>query len=180
MQLTYPNARIVDQTDNYHGTLVPDPYRWLEAVDSPETLEWIRQQNELTFSILEKIPARQKIKKRLTELWDFAKAWAPYKKGKWYFQQRNSGLQNQNVLYIMGTPKGERHVLLDPNTVSEDGTVALTSFDISKDGNWLAYAISASGSDWLTWHVRDVETGNDLEDVIEWSKFSNAAWMPDG
>ncbi|HEY5728814.1 MAG TPA: prolyl oligopeptidase family serine peptidase [Anaerolineales bacterium] len=180
MKPTYPHARTVDQTDDYHGTPVADPYRWLEDVDSPETLEWVKQQNKLTFSILEKIPQRESIKKRMTELWDFAKAWAPYKKGKWYFQERNSGLQNQNVLFVMKSLTSEPRVLLDPNTLSEDGTVALTSFAFSKDGDWLAYATSASGSDWLTWRVRSVETGNDLDDVIEWSKFSEAAWLPDG
>ena len=179
MKLTYPNTHTVDQADDYHGTLVPDPYRWLEDVDSPETLEWIKQQNELTFSILEMIPARPKIKNRLTELWNFSKAWAPHKKGKRYFQSRNSGLQNQNVLYVSESLNSEPHLLLDPNTLSEDGTVALTNFAISNDGTWLAYATSASGSDWLTWRIRNVETGHDLEEVIEWSKFCNAAWMPD-
>jgi prolyl oligopeptidase len=180
MKLTYPNTRTVEQIDNYHGILVPDPYRWLEDVDSPETLEWVRQQNELTFSFIERIPGRLNIKQRLTELWDFSKAWAPYKKGKWYFQERNSGLQNQNVLYVRGALTEEPRVLLDPNTLSEDGTVALTSFAISQDGEWLAYATSASGSDWLTWHIRSVETGHDLDEVINWSKFSTAAWMTDG
>lgn len=179
MKINYPKSRTIEQTDDYHGTLVPDPYRWLEDVDSAETLEWIRQQNELTASILERIPARQTIKDRLTELWNFSKAWAPYKKGKWYFQQRNSGLQNQNVLYVFESLTSEPRILLDPNALSEDGTVALTSFAISEDGNWLAYATSASGSDWKTWHVRNTETGRDLDDVIEWSKFSTAAWMPD-
>ena len=179
MKLTYPNTHTVDQVDDYHSTLVPDPYRWLEDVDSPETLEWIKRQNELTFSVLEKIPAHPKIKDRLTELWNFSKAWAPHKKGKWYFQSRNSGLQNQNVLYVSESLNSEPRLLLDPNTLSEDGTIALTNFAISNDGNWLAYATSASGSDWLTWHIRNVETGHDLDEVIEWSKFCNAAWMPD-
>lgn len=179
MKPVYPHTRTVEQVDNYHGTLVPDPYRWLEDVDSAETLEWIQHQNELTFSMLEKIPARQNIRNRLTELWDFSKAWAPHKKGKWYFQERNSGLQNQNVLYVMESLKSKARVLLDPNTLSEDGTVALTRYAISKDGNWLAYATSASGSDWLTWRIRNVETSRDLDEVIEWSKFSNAAWAPD-
>ncbi len=180
MNLTYPNTRTVEQIDDYHGTLIADPYRWLEDTDSPETLEWIKQQNELTFSFLEKIPGREAIKKRMTELWDYSKALAPYKKGNRYFQERNSGLQNQNVLYVMEALNTMPRVLLDPNTLSEDGTVALSSFEISKDGNWLAYATSASGSDWLTWRVRNVETGEDLEDVIQWSKFCEAAWAPDG
>ena len=180
MKPNYPYARTVDQVDVYHDTLVADPYRWLEDVDSPETLDWIQKQNELTRSILKQIPQRESIKKRITELWDYEKALAPYKKGKWYFQERNSGLQNQNVLYVMELLNSEPRVLLDPNSLSEDGTVALSSFSISKDGNWLAYATSASGSDWIVWRVRSVETGVDLEDVIEWSKFSDAAWSPDG
>jgi prolyl oligopeptidase len=180
MKIRYPSARTVEHTDDYHGTPVPDPYRWLEDVDSLETLEWIRQQNELTRSILEQVPAREQIKRRLTELWDFSKAWALHKKGKWYFQERNSGLQNQNVLYVSEALHAEPRLLLDPNTLSEDGTVALTSFSISKDGNWLAYATSASGSDWLRWRIRNVENCDDLEDVIEWSKFSNPDWLPDG
>ena len=180
MKLSYPTTRTVKQVDSYHGTLIADPYRWLEDVDSPETLEWIRLQNDLTFSILKDIPARDKINSRLTELWNFSKAWAPYKKGKWYFQQRNSGLQNQNVLYVMETLRSEPRLLLDPNTFSEDGTVALTGLAITKYGNRIAYATSSSGSDWKTWHVRDVESGQDLEDVVEWSKFCTAAWKSDG
>jgi prolyl oligopeptidase len=179
VRLVYPITRAVEQTDNYHGTLVSDPYRWLEDVDSPETLEWIKQQNELTFSVLENLLGREIIKKRLTELWDFSKAWAPKKKGNRYFQERNSGLQNQNVLNVMESLDAEPRLLLDPNTLSADGTVALTSFAISEDGHWLAYATSASGSDWLIWHIRSVESGKDLDEVIEWSKFSNAAWLPD-
>lgn len=180
MKYKYPQAKTVDQTDDYHGTIVPDPYRWMEDVDAPETLEWIRQQNELTQAYLAQVPAREKINKRLTELWDFAKAGAPNKRGGYYFQERNSGLQNQSVLYVKSSLSAEARVLLDPNTLSEDGTVALTSYSISKDGRRLAYATSASGSDWLTWHIRDVETGTDLPEKIEWSKFSGAAWLPDG
>lgn len=180
MKYKYPQAKTVDQTDDYHGTIVPDPYRWMEDVDAPETLEWIRQQNELTQAYLAQVPARDKINKRLTELWDFAKAGAPNKRGGNYFQERNSGLQNQSVLYVKSSLSAEARVLLDPNTLSEDGTVALTSYSISKDGRRLAYATSASGSDWLTWHIRDVETGADLPEKIEWSKFSGAAWLPDG
>jgi len=180
VKINYPNTHTVDQIDDYHGTLVADPYRWLEEVDSPETLEWKQKQNELTQSIIREIPKRESIKKRITELWDYSKGLAPYKKGKWYFQERNSGLQNQNVLYVMKSLKSEPRVLLDPNTLSEDGTVALYSISISRDGNWLAYATSADGSDWTTWRIRNVETGQDLDDVIEWGKFSEAEWIPDG
>lgn len=178
-KLNYPPTRQVDQVDDYHGTLVADPYRWLEEVDSPAALEWIAAQNELTFSFLEGIPARQKIRARLTELWDYPRASAPLQRGGRYFQLRNTGLQNQDVLYFMETLADAGRLLLDPNTLSPDGTVALTSWEASKDGRLLAYATSASGSDWLTWRVRQVDTGEDLSDLIEWSKFSSAAWLPD-
>ena len=178
-QIKYPETRKSDQVDNYHGTLVPDPYRWLEDVDSPETLEWVRQQNELTFSYLERIPARQKLQNRLKELWDYPKATAPFKRGGRYFQFRNSGLQNQNVLFVMDELVAEPRLLLDPNTLSEDGTVALNTYEVSEDGCWLAYALSSSGSDWQTWHIRNVETGEDLQELLEWSKFSGAAWRKD-
>jgi len=179
-RLVYPDTRTVDQVDDYHGTLVADPYRWLEDTDSPETRAWIEQQNAVTFSFLESIPARDAIRKRLTALWDFPKAWAPLKRGERYFQLRNSGLQNQDVLHVLDALDAEARVLLDPNTLSSDGTVAMTNWSVSEDGRRLAYAISASGSDWLTWRVRDVDSGEDLPDVIEWSKFSDAAWLPDG
>ncbi|MBN1139836.1 MAG: S9 family peptidase [Anaerolineae bacterium] len=176
----YPHTHTVDQNDDYHGTLVADPYRWLEETDSPQTRDWIEAQNALTFDFLARIPARDGIRRRLTELWDYAKASAPVERGGRYFQLRNTGLQNQDVLYVMDAPDGEARVLLDPNTLSADGTVALTGWSPSDDGRWLAYATSASGSDWLTWRVRDVTTGQDLSDLIEWSKFSGAAWRKDG
>jgi len=179
LKLAYPQTPTVDQTDDYHGTLVPDPYRWLEDTDSPETREWIKAQNELTFSFLENIPARARIRQRLTELWDYPRRQAPLKRGGRYFQLRNTGLQNQDVLYVMEALDAGPRVLLDPNALSEDGTVALVNWEVSKDGRLLAYAVSASGSDWLTWRVRDVTTGVDLPDVIEWSKFSGASWLPD-
>jgi prolyl oligopeptidase len=180
-KITYPYTKTVDQVDNYHGTPVADPYRWLEDTDSTETHAWIEAQNKLTFSFLDSIPERDAIRKRLTDLWDFPKAWAPLKRGGLYFQLHNTGLQNQDVLYVMQRldEKAPR-LLLDPNTLSEDGTVALSSWTVSDDGRWLAYATSASGSDWLTWRVRSVETGEDLPDTIEWSKFSGSAWLPDG
>jgi prolyl oligopeptidase len=178
-KLIYPLTRTVDQVDDYHGTRVADPYRWLEDVDAPETLEWIRQQNELTFSFLESIPARVKIQQRLTEIWDYPKASAPHKRGGRYFQLRNSGLQNQDVLYTLASLDAQPRMLIDPNILTADGTLALNSWSVSKDGRWLAYAISASGSDWQTWHVRDVDTGEDLPEVLKWSKFSGAAWRCD-
>jgi prolyl oligopeptidase len=178
MSFTYPPTKTIDQVDDYHGTPIPDPYRWLEDVDSPETLDWIRSQNELTFGFLDQLPARQRLRQRLTELWDFPKAQAPVKRAGRYFMFRNSGLQNQDVLFVLDALDAEPRALLDPNTFSNDGTVALNSWEASPDGSWLAYATSASGSDWQTWHIRSVETGADLPDTIEWSKFSGAAWMP--
>ncbi len=178
-KIKYPPTRTSDQVDDYHGTPVTDPYRWLEDTDSPETRAWIEAQNEVTFAYLERIPERDSIRERLTELWDYAKAWAPVKRGGRYFQLRNSGLQNQDVLYVLESLDAEPRELLDPNGLSEDGTVALTRWEPSPDGRWLAYATSAAGSDWLTWRVREVDTGRDLPDVVEWSKFSGAAWSAD-
>jgi prolyl oligopeptidase len=179
-QLNYPPTTTEDQIDDYHGTPVSDPYRWLEDTESPKTKAWIEAQNAVTFGFLESIPAREEIRERVTELWDFPKASAPVRKGDRYFQLQNTGLQNQDVLIIKEGFDSKARVLLDPNLLSEDGTVALNTWAVSKDGNWLAYAISASGSDWLTWRVRDVSTGEDLLDEIQWSKFSGAAWMIDG
>ena len=180
MAFIYPETKRVPHSDDYHGTQIQDPYRWLEkSAHTPEVRAWIEAQNALTFDYLENIPAREKIVKRLTELWDYPKNSAPFKKGGRYFQFRNSGLQNQNVLYVMDALDAEGRVLLDPNTLSEDGTAALNTTSLSKDGRYLAYAVSQSGSDWVTWHVRDVDTGEDLEDRLEWSRFSTAAWLPD-
>jgi prolyl oligopeptidase len=177
-QITYPNSNRGNQIHIYHGTPIPDPYEWLEDCDSPDTKTWIEAQNALTFAYLEKIPARQKIQRRLTELWNYPRAQAPHKRGGRYFQLRNSGLQNQDVLFVLETLDGEAHTLLDPNTLSSDGTIALTSWSISPDGHWLAYATSSSGSDWLEWRVRDVDSGEDLPDILRWSKFSDAEWLP--
>ena len=176
--LQYPNTPTVDQVDDYHGTLVSDPYRWLEDANTPETKAWIESQNRLTQSFLKDIPSKERIRKRLTTLWDYPRALAPQKVGGKYFQLRNTGLQNQDVLYWMDSLDSEKHVLLDPNVLSEDGTIALTNWEVSKDGNFLAYAANASGSDWQIWRVRDVRTGKDLPDKLIWSKFSNIAWLP--
>jgi prolyl oligopeptidase len=178
-KLTYPKAPTGIQVDNYHGTQVPDPYRWLEDVDSPETIAWVEAQNKLTFGYLGQIPARDRIRKRLTSLWDFNRAMTIYHRGNKYFQFRNSGLQNQDVFYVMDSPTATGKVLLDPNTISKDGTAALNTWSVSEDGNWLAYAISMSGSDWVEWRVRNVTNEEDLPETLEWSKFSGAAWAHD-
>jgi prolyl oligopeptidase len=177
--MIYPETRKEDVIENYHGIEVHDPYRWLENVDSPDTLDWVKRQNELTFGFLSGIPARERIRKRLTELWDFPKAYTPHHRGHRYFQLRNSGLQNQDVLFVFDALDEEPRILLDPNTLAEDGTAALSAWSVSKDGNWLAYAVSRSGSDWKVWHIRNVTTGEDLPEILEWSKFSGAAWAAD-
>ncbi|MFN6517546.1 MAG: prolyl oligopeptidase family serine peptidase [Nostoc sp. CreGUA01] len=177
--LTYPSSHKSNQIDNYHGTVVTDPYRWLENPDSPETRAWIESQNQVTFGYLSEIPAREKIKQRLTQLWDYEKYSIPFKEGEQYFYFKNDGLQNQSVLYTLKSLDAEPRVLLDPNKLSEDGTVALSGLSISEDGKLLAYGISTSGSDWQEWKVRDVETGEDLQDRLQWIKFSGASWTHD-
>ena len=176
---TYPPSRKSDQVDNYHSIQVADPYRWLEDPDSEETKAWVEAQNQVTFGYLQEIPAREKIKQRLTKLWDYEKYSIPFKEGDRYFYFKNDGLQNQSVLYTLKTLDAEPLVLLDPNKLSEDGTVALSGLSISEDGKLLAYGLSTSGSDWQEWKVRDVETGKDLEDHLKWIKFSGASWTHD-
>ncbi len=176
----YPQARRSDQADDYHGTVVADPYRWLEDPDSPETRAWIEAENALTFGFLEQIPARAAIQQRLTRLWDFERYGTPSLQGGRYFYGRNDGLQNQGVLYVAETLDAAPRVLLDPNTLSADGTVALAGSAVSEDGNYLAYGLAAAGSDWTEWHVRDVQTGADRADHLRWVKFSGASWAKDG
>ncbi len=177
--LKYPETQQVNQIDTYHGVEVADPYRWLEDPDSAETKAWVEAQNQVTFSYLGQIPQRKKIKQRLTQLWDYEKYGIPFKRGDRYFYYKNDGLQNQSVLYVLNSLDDEPRVLIDPNLLSEDGTVSLSGVAISKDGNLMAYALSYSGSDWKEWHVRDIETGEDLPDIIKWSKFSGASWTHD-
>jgi prolyl oligopeptidase len=174
--LPYPETRRDDTAGVLHGETVADPYRWLEDTWSAETAEWVKLQNELTDSVLSAIPVREQLRARLTEVWDFPRFGVPFEHGGRWFQSRNSGLQPQAVLYVMSSPIDEGRVLLDPNTLSSDGTVALSTWAVSHDGRLFAYATSASGSDWVTWRIRDIETGDDLDDVIEWSKFSDAAF----
>jgi len=177
---TYPASPKGNQVDHYHGVSVPDPYRWLENPDSPETRAWIEAQNQLTAEFLNQIPARDRLQQRLTKLWDFEKYGIPFKQGDRYFYFKNDGLQNQSVLYTLNSLTDQPSVLLDPNTLSPDGTVALSGISISEDGNLLAYGLSTSGSDWQEWKVRDVATNADLSDHVKWVKFSGASWTHDG
>jgi prolyl oligopeptidase len=181
-RIHYPETRRGDQVDDYHGTKVADPFRWLEedVRKSDEVRAWVEAQNKITFAYLRSIPERLAIRRRLTELWNFVKYTPPSKAGGRYFFQRNDGLQNQFVLYVLDRLGGEPRVLLDPNKLSKDGTVALSGTTVSKDGKYLAYGLAEAGSDWHTWHVRNVATAKDLPDQIRWIKWSPAAWTADG
>ncbi|HEU5117849.1 MAG TPA: S9 family peptidase, partial [Isosphaeraceae bacterium] len=178
--LNYPQARRGDVVENYHGTRVADPYRWLEDIDSAETRAWVEAENRVTDTYLESIPERSKIKDRLTKLWDYEKYGIPDQEGGRYFYTYNTGLQNQSVLFTTKSLGGDARELLDPNTLSKDGTVALSGLSITEDGSKMAYALADAGSDWMKWKVRNVETGEDTPDEILWSKFSGAEWTPDG
>ena len=178
--LTYPVSKKTDQLDNYHGTNVADPYRWLEDANSAETKSWVDAQNKVTQAYLAQIPQREAIRQRLTQLWNYERYSVPEKEGGRYFYTRNDGLQNQSVLYTLKKLGDTPRVLLDPNTLAADGTVALAGAEVSPDGKLLAYSIAASGSDWNEIKVRGIETGKDLEDHIKWVKFSSTAWTKDG
>lgn len=177
--LEYPRTRKSDVQDNYHGTVVKDPYRWLEDPDSEETQAWVAAQNELTRSYLDATPAREKIEERLRALWDYPKFTPPKQRGGRYFYQKNEGMQNQPVLYYRESLDGAPKELVDPNELSPDGTVALINFSPSEDGALLAYSLSESGSDWQEIHILDVESGEKYEEVIRWVKFTNVAWTHD-
>ena len=176
----YPKAHTVDQVDVYFGTSVHDPYRWMEQVDSPEVKTWVDAENALTQRYLQQVPSRQAMHDRLIQLTNFERYTTPERNGTRYFYSHNSGLQNQAVLYWQEGLSGEPHVLLDPNIMSTDGTVAISGVSITHDGKLLAYSIAEAGSDWVQWHIRDVATGKDLPDLIQWSKFSGASWLKDG
>ncbi|MBK8979813.1 MAG: S9 family peptidase [Planctomycetes bacterium] len=178
MRPSYPTTKKVDQVDAHWGVQVPDPYRWLEqdVRESPEVRDWVRRENDVTFAYLKKLPGRERIERRLTELWNYARRSAPSRVGEHWVCSRNDGLQNHSVVYVSDTPDGEARVLFDPNTWSEDGTVALGGMSFSRDGRYCAYGIQDGGSDWRTWRVRDVATGTDLPDVLEHLKFTSPSW----
>lgn len=174
----YPVATKGSQVDDYHGVKISDPYRWLEDPDSPQTKAWVEAENRVTFGYLEAIPERTAIRNRLTQMWNYPRFGAPSKSGGRYFQFQNTGLQNQSVLFVR-YGNGAWRVLLDPNTLSADGTVALNVSEPSPDGHFLAYATTASGSDWQEIRVRSVDTGRDLADQLKWVKFSGISWTKD-
>ena len=175
----YPESPKIGQVDVYHNTKVADPYRWLEDPDSAQTRQWIQAQNKITSAYLESVPLRQSIHQRLTELWNYEKYGVPFKKGSRYFFSKNDGLQNQSVVYTLDKLDSQPRILIDPNTFSTDGTVALTNYKVSENGQWVAYGLSSGGSDWQEWRVRNVQTGQDLKDQLKWIKFSTPAWTHD-
>ncbi len=179
--LDVPDTKTVDTVDTYHGTSVPDPYRWLEDFNGDAVQEWVKRQNEVTFEYLEQIPERERIGERLHELWDYPKYGLPQREGGRLYHSENSGLQNHAVTYVRPVEgDAEPRVLFNPNEWSEDGTVSLSAFAPGPNGDYVAYGRSEDGSDWITLHVRDVSTGEDLEETIPWVKFSNPTWTPDG
>jgi prolyl oligopeptidase len=177
--LAYPETRRMDHVDVYHGQRIADPYRWFEHEKAAETRQWIEAENALAQPYLEAIPARTKVKERLTQLWNYERYDIPVKRGGRYFYLRNDGLQNQSVLYVADSLDATPRVLLDPNALSKDATIALGEFVPSPDGKLLAYSLSDGGTDWRSWHVRDVATGRDLPDVLRFIKFAPVAWTAD-
>jgi prolyl oligopeptidase len=175
-----PVTKKNDLVETLHGVKVADPYRWLEDANAPETKNWVQAQNRATFAYLATIPERERIKEKLTRLWNYERYSSPSKVGKYYFFSKNDGLQNQSVLYVSESLHGTPRVLLDPNKLSTDGTIALSGTSVSDDGEFLAYSVSKGGSDWQEWRVRRVKDGQDLTDRIEWAKFTGAGWSRDG
>ncbi len=178
--IAYPITATTNVVDPYHGTVVADPYRWLEDDNSAETKAWVEAQNKVTFGYLETLPLRAPLKSRLTALYNFERFGVPFKQGGRYFFRKNNGLQNQDILFSTAALDAEPAVLLDPNTLTADGTVALKGYAVSEDGSKMAYGLSTAGSDWEEFRVRDVATAQDTGDVLKWVKFSGIAWAKDG
>ncbi|HEV3097404.1 MAG TPA: prolyl oligopeptidase family serine peptidase [Candidatus Dormibacteraeota bacterium] len=179
MNVTHPATARVAQVDDYHGMRIDDPYRWLEDLDSAETAAWVATQDDFAHRLLDRLPEREGLRARLEKLWNYERRTAPARRGSRSFYFRNSGLQNQDILYVQERSNSDERVLLDPNLLSDDGTVSLATSRVSETGRYLAYALSTSGSDWQEWRVRDVGSGKDLIDVVRWAKFSGASWLPD-
>jgi prolyl oligopeptidase len=179
---SYPQAKRGDRVDDYHGVKVADPYRWLEddVRTSKEVADWVAAENRVTFKYLESIPDREKIRRRLTELWNFERYSPPFKEGGRYYYLKNDGLQNQDVLYVLDSLDAEPRMLIDPNSWSKDGTLALSGMSFSDDGKYAAYGVSEAGSDWHTWRVLEIASGKLLDDEIKWMKSSGTSWTKDG
>jgi len=178
--LNYPDVRKDNVSDNYFGTEIQDPFRWLEDDNSDETASWVQAQNKVTFSYLNDIDFRAELRERLEETYNYTKYSLPFKEGDNYFYRKNDGLQNQSVMYKTDNPEQDGEVFFDPNKLSDDGTVALGGTSVNKAGNLMAYSVSTAGSDWQELHVKDITTGKDLDDKIEWAKFTGMTWKDDG
>ena len=179
-KIDYPNTRKGNHIDEYHGVKVADPYRWLEDDRSEETAAWVLEQNAVTEAHMKEIPFRNDLKERLTKIWNYPKIGAPFREGEYYFFFKNSGIQNQSVLYYQKGLKSEPEVLIDPNKLSDDGTAALSNFSVSHDGKYAAYSVSRAGSDWKEFFVIELATKKKLDDRVEWVKFSGASWKGHG
>lgn len=179
-QIKYPHPPKDNVKDNYFGTVVADPYRWMENDTSEAVRKWVEEENKITFDYLGKIPFRDKIKERLEQLYNYQRYSAPFKGGDRYFYFKNDGLQNQSILYIQNDLESTPQLFLDPNNFSEDGTVSLTTYAFSKDGRYFAYGTASGGSDWNEFHIMDVQTRKNLIDDLKWIKFSGIAWYKDG
>src|SRR6478735_7843289 len=179
-QLVYPETKKTNQTEHYHGTIVPDPYRWLENDTSAETKQWVTEQNKVTFGYLEKIPFREQMKNRIREVYNYPKYSIPFRNHNYYYFSKNDGLQNQAVLYRQPGLTGKPELVIDPNKLSKESTTVLAGFALSKSGDYAAWGISKGGSDWQTYFVRDMRTGKDLPDTLNWVKVSGIAWQGDG
>ncbi|HME87602.1 MAG TPA: prolyl oligopeptidase family serine peptidase, partial [Chthoniobacterales bacterium] len=179
-KFNYPPAPTTNQVDDYNGVSVADPYRALENPDAPESRKWIEAENKITFDFLKTISERDGIRTRLTEVWDYERFGVPFKEKDRYFFSKNTGLQNQNVLYTTKNFAEQPRMLLDPNLLTKDGTIALGDAEVTDDAKLMAYGLATAGSDWQQWKVREVETGKDRQDLIDWVKFSNTSWKRDG
>ena len=179
-QLQYPTTKKCDTTNEYFGTKVADPYRWLEDDKSEETKAWVIEQNKISFGLLNKIPYQAKFKAAIEKVFNYPKYSAPFKRGAFYYFYKNDGLQNQSILYRQKGLSGIPETVLDPNKLSKDGTTRLTVFSINKNATYAVVGLSEGGSDWQTYYVRDMATGKNLEDKIEWVKISSVAWSGNG
>jgi prolyl oligopeptidase len=180
LPLDYPDAQRLEHVDEYFGVSVPDPYQWMEDVESRQVAAWVRAQNAISVPFLESRDGREAVKERLTELWDYERFGLPFKEGGFYFFSRNDGLQDQDVIFVTESLEAEPRVLIDPNTFSTDATVSLAGMSVSPDGRYAAYSTSDGGTDWNTWHVREVASGEDLDDALVDTKFTSASWLPNG